>query len=77
MTSIQKKTRTLEKRRKEAALIGGGIGLLAGFLLSAGVLVTLFAGVGGSLTVWYYTSLSYWEYRDSMILKERRRRRSP
>lgn len=71
MTTVKAKLRKLEERRKDAALFGGVIGGVGGLVLSLDFLVSLFAGAAVSVVFWYFASLEYWDYRDSVTLHGR------
>lgn len=73
MTTVQAELKRLDKRRYDAALFGGIVGGAVGLILSFDIAVTLFAGVAGSLVIWYFASLSYWEYRDVVTLDRRKK----
>jgi hypothetical protein len=71
LTAVKEKLKRLRERRGNAALFGGAVGLVGGLLFFFDPLAALFAGAAGSLTCWYFASLSYWEYRDSVTLNRR------
>lgn len=74
MTSVKHKLRQLEKRRNDAAIFGGIAGAVLGLVVSLDIAIALFSGAAGSLALWYFASLIYWEYRDSVTLTGRKKR---
>jgi len=73
MTTIQSKLKELEKRRDSATLRGLAVGGFLGFIFTLSFSGAFISGIAVGTAFWYFTSLPYWEYRDSLTLPRRKR----
>jgi len=73
MTSIKSRIRALRRRRERLTLYGTIAGAFVGPLVTADISIAPFSAIAAGIAMWYATSLSYWEYVESVTLPRRRR----